>query len=96
MEWPVATPDQKLEYLFPAVVRVNLLLGVVFASLLALAGLPGWRGVLAVALWEVAIIFIPVVVYLIRSFFHIRASIRRYEHLMLSEAGYQGYASPKP
>ncbi|HEX5424626.1 MAG TPA: hypothetical protein VFW94_13850 [Candidatus Acidoferrales bacterium] len=96
IEWPTATPGQKTEYLFPVVLRVNLLLGFLFASLLAFVELPDWRGVIVVALWEIGIMLVPVVIYFIRSFFQIRASVRRYERLRLSEVGYGGYASPKP
>jgi hypothetical protein len=94
VEWPAATREQRMEYLFPEVLRVNLLLGFLFALLLSLAELPYWRGVLEVALWEMGIILIPIMVYVVRCLVRIRASVGRYERSMLSEAGYGGYPSP--
>jgi hypothetical protein len=91
-EWPTVARSAKIEYLFPATVRVYVITGLLFETALAFHALPYWNDVLTYATLGVALVLLPLFVYWICCSIQIRRSVARHQRELLARVGYGGTA----
>jgi hypothetical protein len=91
-EFPAVAWSAKIEYIFPATVRVYVIVGLLFEMALALHALPYWNDVVTYAILGAVPVLLPLFVYWIYCVIQIRRSIARHRRQMLTRIGYGGVA----
>lgn len=88
VEWPEATREQRLEYLFPIKARVAVVAELVISAGAAVLGGSLWEDLLlGVLLFALGIL--PFLMRLLNCWLEIKRSVARYESGQLTEAGYR-------
>ena len=88
IEWPTASPSDKIEFLFPPRVIVYLTGNIILGVVLGLKDSANRADFLTLMIFGGAIVAVPLVIHLIRCKVQIRDSIIRYQNRVLTDAGY--------